>query len=125
MVKFPGRKSKNQPQKPQIDFLICFFNPIIGSIVVRCVLMFDVFVSENIGIPEVYLDPGRFDKVRESCRNNLQLISCNMDSVMTSYDQKTGQFHELLNSRVLQFERNTSIFIVYDFPTQVRSRRNN
>ena len=44
---------------------------------------------KQLGLPEVHVGPERFKKFREACRNNFHLISCNMDSVVTSYDQKT------------------------------------
>ena len=53
-----------------------------------------MFVSKQLGFPQVYLGPERFKKFREACRNNFHLISCNMDSVLTSYDQKTKKVNE-------------------------------
>ena len=43
---------------------------------------------KKIGLPEVYLDPGRFKKLREACRNNFHLFSCKLDLMVPSYDQK-------------------------------------
>lgn len=46
-------------------------------------------VSNKFGLPEAYADPGRVKNFRKACRNDFHLISCNMDFVVTSYDQKT------------------------------------
>ena len=35
------------------------------------------------------MGPGGSKKVREACRKNFLLFSCNMDSVVPSYDEKT------------------------------------
>ena len=50
--------------------------------------------SKKLGLPGVYLGPRGFRKVREACRNNFHLISCNMDSVVKSYDQNIEFVHE-------------------------------
>ena len=50
--------------------------------------------SSASGFPEVYVGPERFKKVREACRNNFHLISCNMVSVVTSYDQKPKKVND-------------------------------
>ena len=49
---------------------------------------------------EVYVDPGGFKKVREACKkNNFLLFSCNMDSVVPSYVEKT-KHNDYLNVSV-------------------------
>ena len=59
------------------------------------------FVSKKLGLPEVYVGPERFKKLREACRNNFHLISCNMDSVLTSYDQKPKNMNKkMLNKKL-------------------------
>ena len=42
----------------------------------------------KFGFPEVYVGPERFEKFREACRINFHLLSCHMDSVVPSYDEK-------------------------------------
>ena len=59
------------------------------EVIVICFRFFQNVVSKKLGLPEVYVGPERFKKFREACRNNFHLISCNMDSVVTSYDQKS------------------------------------
>ena len=60
----------------------------MSSVVVKIYRFFD-FVFKQLGFPEVYVGPAGFRKVRQACRKNFVLFSCNMDSVVPCYDEKT------------------------------------
>ena len=55
---------------------------------------FSNFASEQFGFPEVFLDPGRFRKVREACRNHFHLFSSKFIARIPSYDQKPSEVHD-------------------------------
>ena len=57
-------------------------------------------VFYQFGYPQVYVGPEGFNQVRKACRNNFHLISCNMDSVVTSYDPKTKHINDYFNVSV-------------------------
>ena len=50
--------------------------------------------SEKFGFPEVFVDPGRFRKVREACRNHFHLFSSKFIARISSYDQKPSEVHD-------------------------------
>ena len=50
---------------------------------------FDFFVSRQIVFSMVFGGPGGFKKLREASRTNFHLISCQLDLMVPSYDQKT------------------------------------
>ena len=45
--------------------------------------------SQKFGLSEVFLGPGGFKKLRETCTNFFHLVAPPKTSVVTSYDQKT------------------------------------
>ena len=63
-------------------------------ILVIFIFIFKDVDSKKLGLPEVYVDPERFRKVREACRKHFRIISCKITSMVTSYDQKTKKVNE-------------------------------
>ena len=58
------------------------------QIVVNFFRIFLNFVSKKLGLPEVYVDPGRFRKLREAQSNHFHLFSSKLVSMVTSSDPK-------------------------------------
>ncbi len=53
-----------------------------------------MFVSKQIGFSKVFGGPGGFKKLREASRKKIHLISCKLDLMVPSYDQKTKKVNE-------------------------------
>ena len=51
--------------------------------------VFEFFVSKTICFSKVFGGPGGFKKLREASTKNFHLISCKLDLMVPSYDQKT------------------------------------
>ena len=56
--------------------------------------LFFKIASEQFGFPEVLLNPGRFRKVQEACRNHFHLFSSKFIARIPSYDQKPSEVHD-------------------------------
>ena len=59
-------------------------------------------ICQCVSLRESGIGPARFKTFREACRNNFHLISCHMDSVVPSDDEKTIQRKLSLSYRICE-----------------------